>query len=346
MFPPKMKIAIDFPIHPPGLEAVKAQDNIEIDCFEAPPPVVGKVLTRILDPARAGDADVLFCSFPPANLAELKKLKWIQIPSVGYAQVVGLGLSERGISASNARGALDSPIAEWNVAMMVNLARDLRQMIRNQDAAVWDNAAPFQREIRGMTVGLWGYGGIGRDTARLARQLGMRVHVMTRNGVRPRQDTYVVPGVGDPEGVLPHHVFRSGEETAFLGSLDFLILSLPLTSVTEGMIGERELQALPRTAYLLNPARAAIVKEAALLRALREKWIAGAAIDTHYQYPLPAQHPLWSVPNLILTPHISGSGISAQYKERLWDLFAQNVRRFLNGDKLLNQLTADELAGK
>src|SRR6476620_11013983 len=118
----------------------------------------------------------------------MTSLKWIQIASTGYTQLFSLDLPHRGIRATNCRGCFDVPIAEWNVAMMVNLARDLRQLIRNQEATVWDRSAVFQREIRGLTVGLWGYGGIGRETARLARQMGLRVHVMARNGVGPAGD--------------------------------------------------------------------------------------------------------------------------------------------------------------
>jgi phosphoglycerate dehydrogenase-like enzyme len=229
--------------------------------------------------------------------------------------------------------------------MMVNLARDLRLMIRNQDAAVWDRSAIFQNEIRGKTVGLWGYGGIGRETARVARHLGLRVHVMSRSGVSPRRDVYAVPGTGDPDGVLPHRVFRAGEEIAFLRELDFLIVALPLTKATEGLIGERELQALPRHAFVLNPARGPIIREQALLRALQEKWIAGAALDTHYHYPMPPEHPLWRFPNVIFTPHISGSSLSPQFRPRLWEIFSLNVERFARGEPLLNELTAAQLAG-
>jgi phosphoglycerate dehydrogenase-like enzyme len=230
--------------------------------------------------------------------------------------------------------------------MMVNLARDLRQMVRNQEQGTWDRAARVQREVRGMTVGLWGYGGLARETARLAKQMGLRVHVLTRNGrVEPRRLVYTVPGTGDPDGTLPDRVFRAGEELAFLAGLDFLVLALPLTKATEGLIGDRELRALPRSAYLLNPARGPIVQLDALLRALREGWIAGAALDTHYQYPTPPDHPLWHLPNVVMTPHIAGSSLSPRFKARLWDIFTINAHRFVRGEPLLNALTPEELAG-
>lgn len=335
-----MKILVDVPVEQAALAVLQQSGRHEIDCISPPSEAV-----RMLEPTRIRDIEVLFCDFPPSNLDDMRALKWIQVASSGYTQLFGLDLPARGIVATNSLGCFDVPIAEWNIAMMVNLARDIRQMIRHQDAAKWDRSAVFQREIRDSTVGLWGYGGIGRETARLARQLGLRVHAMTRSGIKPRGDVYLVPGTGDPEGVIPDRVFRAGEELEFLGGLDFLIVALPLTKVTEGLIGERELHALPPTAYLLNPARGPIVQEQALLRALRERWIAGAALDTHYYYPMPPEHPLWRIPNVIFTPHISGSTLSPRFKERLWEIFTQNIARFVRGEPLLNSLTPTQLAG-
>lgn len=336
-----MKIIVDVPPHPATIAALRGQGDLELVTLDPP-----AVVVRPLEAALIGDAEALFCSFPPANLADMRVLRWIQIASTGYTQLYGLDLPARHIQATNARGCFDVPIAEWNVAMMVNLLRDLRLMIRNQDGAVWDRSARFQRELRGLTVGLWGYGGIGRETARLARQFGLRVHVLTRNGkTGPRGDVYAVPGTGDPDGTLPDRVFGAGEEAAFLAGLDFLIMALPLTSATEGLLGEKELQALPRHAFVLNPARGPIIKEKALLRALDEGWIAGAALDTHYHYPMPPEHPLWKHPNVIFTPHISGSSLSPRFNDRLWDIFQQNVGRFRRGAPLLNALTPFQLSG-
>lgn len=335
-----MKILVDVAVEPAALEALAKSGRFNIDCISPPAEVA-----RPIDAARIADVDVLFCTIPPTNFADMKAVRWVQIASTGYTQLVPLDLPAREIRATNCRGCFDVPIAEWNIAMMVNLARDARQMIRNQDAAVWDRGAIFQREIRGLTVGLWGYGGIGRETARLARALGLRVHALTRKGAGPRGEVYAVPGTGDPEGALPDRVFCAGEELEFLAGLDFLVVALPLTKATEGLIGERELQALPRTAHVLNPARGPIIQQEALLRAFREKWIAGAALDTHYHYPMPPDHPLWRFPNVIFTPHISGSSLSPKFKQRLWEIFSLNVERFAHGQPLLNELTPAQLAG-
>jgi phosphoglycerate dehydrogenase-like enzyme len=335
-----MKIVIDVPAHPEALAALRQKTDWRIEVINPP-----EERARDLNPDIIQDAIILFCTYPPTNYALMRNLKWIQIASVGYTQLFGLDLPVRGIRATNARGCFDVPIAEWNVAMMVNLVRDFRKMIRNQDAAIWDRSAIFQRELRGATVGLWGYGGIGRETARLAKQMGLRVHVLTRNGVQPIRNIYAVSGTGDPEGVLPDRVFKSGEELEFLRDLDFLILALPLTKTNEGLIGERELRALPRHAFILNPARGPIIKQDALLRALREEWIAGAALDTHYQYPMPPEHPLWKFSNVIFTPHISGSSLSPNFKQRLWEILSLNVERFVRNERLLNELSAEQLNG-
>jgi len=335
-----MKIVIDVAAHPPALAVLQQRTDCKIEVIDPP-----EERAHDLDPKRIQDASILFCTLPPTNHAVMENLKWIQIASVGYTQLFGLNLPARGVRATNARGCFDVPIAEWNIAMMVNLVRDFRQIIRHQEAAVWDRSAVFQRELRGATVGLWGYGGIGRETARLAKQMGLRVHVFARNGIGPTRNIYTVPGTGDPEGILPDRILKAGEELEFLRNLDFLILALPLTKTTEGLIGERELQALPRHAFLLNPARGPIIRQDALLRALREKWIAGAALDTHYQYPMPPEHPLWKFPNIIFTPHISGSSLGPNFKQRLWEIFSLNVERFTRSQPLLNELTPAQLNG-
>jgi len=324
-----MKILFDLPVPAAQLAALSSTGKITADClegsqFDRP--------ARQLDPARIQDAEILVCSQLPLNRTAMTALQWIQIPSTGYDQLLGLGLADSDVVVTNSRGCCDLQIAEWNIAQMINLARGMRVLLANQEAAIWDRSAAPQGEIRG-------------ETARLARQFGLRVHALTRSGPRSREETYVVSGTGDPEARLPDRFFIAGQEAEFLGGLDFLIVACPLTSATKGMIGEAALRALPRTAALLNPARGPIVQEAALLRALTEGWIAGAALDTHFSYPLPAEHPLWRMRNVILTPHLAAGGATRQFVERFWDLFGQNLGRYLAGRPLLNQLTAAELAG-
>ena len=286
--------------------------------------------------------DVLLCKLPPRNLDALPALKLIQLATVGYEHLKEHGFERRSLRVCNARGLFDTGIAEWNVAMMINLVRNLPAMLRHQERAEWQRLPVFGSEIRGRILGLWGYGGIGRETARLARMMGLAVHVMTRQGIRPRTNIYCVPGTGDPDGTLPDRVFVKGQERAFLEGLDFLVMATPHTQASGGMVGEEELRALPRQAFVLNPARGPLIQEKALLRALSEGWIAGAALDTHYAYPLPANHPLWRFPNVILTPHISGVDTTAAFPARMGQLFVQNVEAYLAGAPLLNELARQE----
>lgn len=306
---------------------------------------------QVLD-AHKGDWDLpaellhgpiaLLCKQPPRNIHDMPDFRLLQLGTVGYEHLRDRKLAGKRFTVCNARGIFDTAIGEWNLAMMVDLTRDVRGMIRNQDQARWDRDERFSQEIRGRVVGLWGYGGIGRETARLAKAFGMTVHVLTRTGVKPRKDTYVLAGTGDPDGKLPDRVFTAGQEQEFLSGLDFLIVALPHTKQSDGMIGERELRVLPKTAYVLNPARGPIIQEKALLTALGESWIAGAAIDTHYAYPLPSEHALWRFPNVILTPHVSGADKSRLFPGRISDLLVQNVERLLNGQPLLNVVTDAE----
>ena len=178
------------------------------------------------------------------------------------------------------------------LAMMVNLVRDVPGMFRNQQTKVWSRDVRFHQEVRHKVLGIWGYGGIGRETARLAKAFGMTIHALSRFGVKPRGNDYTSPGTGDPEGKLPDRVFLAGQEKEFLSGLDFLVLCVPRTSKTTGMLGEAELRCLKPTAYLLNVARGPIIQESALLDALTQGRIAGAALDVHYAYPLPPEHPL------------------------------------------------------
>lgn len=274
------------------------------------------------------------------------KLKMIQISSAGYTQLVGQNFEERGIRACNALGVFDVPIAEWNIAMMINLMRNMRSLMHNQDSQIWDRSPCFQRELRGAVVGIWGYGGIGRETARLAKSLGMKVHVLCRSEIKQRTNFYSVEGTGDIEGKLPDRIFLMDKKKEFLEGLDFLIMAIPHTNSTEGIVGEAELRMLPPQAFLLNPARGLLIQEQPLLNALQKGWIAGAALDTHYHYPMPANHPLWAMPNVIMTPHISGSSAGTRFLDRVWDIFIQNVKKLQNSETLLNELTFAQLSGR
>ncbi len=320
--------------------------------FSGKAPVVDELEIRMMPNALPGQiwpddeadrVEIIFATHPPANLSSFKNLKWIQIESAGYSHLFQFGLDQTSIMVTNARGIFDAPIAEWGMGMMVNLVRDLRTLVRNQEARIWDRSAKFTCELRGKTVGFWGYGGIGRQTARLAKAFDMNVHVLSRMGKKSRSDSTCKPGTGDSDGSLPDRYFSEDQKFEFLRGLDFLVLALPLTAKTEGMVGDEELRALPKGAFVLNPARGPIIQESALLNALRTGHLGGAALDTHYHYPLWPDHPLWTFPNVILTPHIAGTTFSPNYQKDLMEVFRTNVSRYLAGETLLNRIAAEDL---
>lgn len=337
-----VKILIDMPSEENKLAELRTVPGLDI--VMAPEP---REDVRPLPEALIRDCEMFFTTCLPANHEQMSGLRVVQIASVGYSQLFDHRLNERGIRACNAMGVQDIPIAEWNIAMMINLKRDMRTMMKNQTDRIWDRDIRFQREINGSTLGIWGYGGIGRQTARLAKALGLKIHVMTLDGkLETRGNCYSVPGAGDAEGVFPERFFSLEQKKDFLGGLDFLVITIPLTPKTKGIIGEAELNMLPRHAFILNPARGPLIQEEALVRALREKRIAGAALDTHYYYPMPPEHPLWSMDNVIMTPHISGSSGSTRFLDRIWDIWVQNVKRYINDETLLNELSPAQINGQ
>ena len=292
-------------------------------------------------------SDVLLCEFPPINFDQFDQLKWIQLSSAGYSQVFDLPLVERGIRVTNGLGNFDIGIAEWNVMMMLICHRHVPELLDHQRHAVWDRSARFQAELRGMTVGFYGYGGIARATARLCREMGLTVWALTRDGrVKKRDNIYCVEGTGDPDGVMCDRVFGPRDKSEFLRGVDFLILAMPMMPTTTGIIAEAELRLLKPSAVFINPARAGLVDLDAFVRCMREGWIRAAAIDVHYAYPSPPDHPTWSLPNTIVTPHISGSTLSTHFLARIYDIFCRNLRRWRDGEPLLNELSAAQLAGE
>ena len=332
------QVLVDTSIEPALLHELARSTGLSVEL--AP----GELDTRRdLPEAALRDVRAMLCTYLPTNHQAMTAVELVQLCSSGYNQAENLGLAHRGVQVCNASGVNDVPIAEWAVMMIVALARDLPTLFQHQQQAVWDRGARFQQEVRGRTLGIWGYGGIGRETARLAAAMGLRIHVLTRTGRIEPRERFRVPRTGDDDGTIPERVFSAVEAEQFCQSLDLLLLAIPQTPANEGLINRRLFEALPDRAFLLNPARGGLVCEADLLWALETGQIAGAALDTHFHYPLPPDHPLWQMPNVILTPHIAGSSESPHFKHRLGQLFCENVRRWQAGQSLYNLLSHDQL---
>lgn len=296
----------------------------------------------VLPEALARDTTVLFADWCPDNVAAMSRLGWMQLGSHGYSQLNGQSLPP-GTTVTNGSGINDIPIAEWCVLMMLAFARDLPGLLAAQREHRWDRDARFQAELRGRRVGIFGYGNIGQELARLCRALGLEVWALSRfrpGGRELRYDPLDRPASAVP---VPDRSFTPEQRDEFLAGLDYLVVTTPVTSATRGWVDAAALRRLPAHAVLLNPARAGVVDEAALLAALRDGTIAGAALDDHYRQPMPPDDPFFDLPGVIVTSHISGSNSSTWFVERLWDLFARNLERHLAGERLLNVIARDDL---
>lgn len=275
-------------------------------------------------------ADVLFLRWglsPEATrrlLTRIPNLRWVHTISAGVDHLLFPELRESDAILTNASGVFNVPIAETVMAYILAAVKRLPEFWARQRERRWEKL-PL-RELRGLTVGIVGLGDIGAEVARLSRAFGMRVL-----GLRRRPAPSDVADEVMPPGRLHDLLARS----------DFVVIAVPLTSETRGMIGRAELAAMKPDAWLINISRGAIVDEEALIEALREGRIGGACLDVFAQEPLPPESPLWDLPNVIITPHNSWS--SPHIEEREIDLFLENLRRYVAGQPLLN--VVDKQAG-
>ncbi|MBX3012716.1 MAG: D-2-hydroxyacid dehydrogenase [Caldilineaceae bacterium] len=272
--------------------------------------------------AHAAEAEVIFSKqFPPTTLAVASKLRWIQAGTAGVNHLLAAGVGERDIVLTNARGAHGTPMAEQILAMMFAFASRLPLLFQAQQEQRQVAAQVIREkfELAGQTLCVLGLGDIGGALARKAKGLGMRVL-----GIRRTTDAF--PAL-DAQ-YLPAQLIEA------LAQADHVALCLPLTTATKAIVGETELRAMKRSAYIYNVGRGASIEATALLRALQAGWIAGAGLDVTDPEPLPADSPLWQQPNVILGQHTSGS--SPFNANRITDIFLANLARYRRGEPLHN----------
>jgi len=280
----------------------------------------------------------VLCTFSlPDALSVAPHLRWVQVASAGVNRLLDHPIMRSDILLTNASGIHATSIGEYVLAMMVNLTQHWPDLLLSKWGHAWPHDREFASsgdELWGRTVGIVGYGSLGREIARLCQAFGMRVLAVKREPEDRRDRGYCLPHRGDPEGRIPEVIFGPDGLTQMFSQCDYVVVSAPFTRETKGMIGAEELAAMKPSAYLINIARGDLVDEEALVEAMRSGRIAGAALDVFAQEPLPSTHPLWDLPNVLITPHISGT--SPLYNDRLSDLFAENLRRYVAGQPLLN----------
>lgn len=282
-------------------------------------------------------AEVLYATsaIPPLELAP--KLRWVQSHAAGVNRLRDHAIWDSDVVITNASGIHAPNIAQYVMAQMLAWANRIPKWLKLQSESRWpqnrwDKLLP--EELRGKTLGIAGYGSIGRELARLATAFGMVV-LATKRDARHLEDTdYMIPGTGDPEGVLPARIYPGEATRSMVAECDYVAITLPLTEKTHHLFSEEMFRAMRQNAFLVNIGRGPIIKESDLVRALKKGWIAGAGLDVFEVEPLPADSPLWQLENVIISPHISGS--TPYYDERATDLFSENLKRYLSGKPLLN----------
>ncbi|MBZ0300827.1 MAG: D-2-hydroxyacid dehydrogenase [Anaerolineae bacterium] len=285
------------------------------------------------------DAEILYTVRELPDPDQAPRLRWIQAHTAGINHLLHSPIMQaEDVEITTASGIHAVPIAEYCLSMMLAFAYRLPTLRGYQERADWPaNSWDFKTQtLRGQTLGIVGYGSIGRELARLADAMGMVV-VATKRDLKQisAEGEYIEAGLGDETGDIPTRLYPPEALASMVKVCDFVVLTLPLTDSTRHIVNEDILSAMKKTAVLVNVSRGGVVDEAALISALAAEKIAGAGLDVFETEPLPATSPLWQLDQVVITPHISGN--NGRIHEKAAALFAENLQRYLDNEPLLNQ---------
>jgi phosphoglycerate dehydrogenase-like enzyme len=285
--------------------------------------VVGKEIEAFR--SSAPQADVILTTFsrtePLRSLMQMTpRLRWVHSLAAGVENTLFPELIASPLPLTNSRGVYARSLGEFALSAILFFAKDLRRMLRNQQAGKWEQFDV--EEIYRQTLGIIGYGEIGRAAALRAHAFGMKII-----GVRRR------PELSRADAILDEiHSFE--ERASVMARSDYVLAAAPLTPDTRGLIGEAELEAMKKSAVIMNLGRGPVIVEEALIRALREGWIRGAALDVFDQEPLSSEHPFWTMENVLLSPHCADH--TATWLFEAMEFFIGNFERFRAGEPLAN----------
>jgi phosphoglycerate dehydrogenase-like enzyme len=288
--------------------------------------------------------DILYTDTVLPDPTIVPNLKWIQFHYTGIDYAIKNPITKKpDLIITTLSGANAPQMAEYALTMMLALSTNLKTMIENQAKSNWpEKRWEFFRlhELRGSTVGLVGYGSIGREIARLLVPFGVTLLAAKRDLRQLNDDGYIPSGLGDPNGDLFTRLYPIEALKSMLKECDYVVLALPLTPATRNLFGMEEFESMKPSAMFVDLSRGGIVDLAALKDAVEKKVIAAAAIDVFPEEPLPSNSPLWKVPSIIISPHIGG--VSPQYNNRAAELFCTNIRRYLEKAPLFNRFDPDK----
>jgi phosphoglycerate dehydrogenase-like enzyme len=271
-------------------------------------------------------------------------LRWVQCHYAGIDHISDHPLVRSSdVIITTMSGASAPQMAEFALMSMLTLGHRLPQIMHSTPEERWDDARYTRYEpleLRDSTVGIIGYGSIGREIARQCQALGAEILAIKHDLKDLADEGYMLEGLGDPQADIPKRIYPPEAVKSMVSLCDFVVLTVPLTSETTGMIDESVFKAMKPGALLVDISRGTVVNHGALIEALNSGNLSGAALDVYPIEPLPESSPLWEMDNVILSPHLAGA--SPHYMSRAIDLFAVNLQRYLADEPLLNVYTPEE----
>jgi phosphoglycerate dehydrogenase-like enzyme len=288
------------------------------------------------------EVEILLASHAPSDPDRLPQLRWIASVTSGVEEILVMHPERRNITVTNGSGLHVVAMGEYVLASLLQITQRIPLRVAHQQKRYWPEWRSdgwFEASgtrLRGATVVVVGYGSVGREIARLATALGMRVIAVKARPSDLVDPGFREPGTGDPDGTVPQQIVGSDALGDVLGLADFVVIAVPLTDSTKGLVDAGFLAKMRKTAWLINVGRGGHADEDALLRALRTGTIAGAALDVFADEPLPASSPFWDLPNVIITPHLAGVAGTEHFWSAAADLMAENLRRYASGQPLIN----------
>jgi len=329
-----MKIASAFALDPKSRDLIQraAPDAEIVDRQCASPDEVADLA--------AGGCDIIMTFLVPDHLLTVApNLKWIQLFSAGADHMLNGPVGAPPLRITTTSGIHAVSIAEFIMTMILMHSHRFNITSRAQYSHQWVKAHNFMGtadSIRGKTIGIVGYGSIGRETARIAQSMGLEVIALKRDPGQREDQGWTPGGIGDPHGEIPSVIVGPEDRAELIRRSDYIAVTLPLTAATRRFIGAAEITAMKPNAFLVNIGRGPVIDQTALVEALQHKRIGGAGLDVFETEPLPNDSPLWDLEEVIMTPHMAGPFRS--YLRLACELFAENLRRYLSGQPLFNEI--------
>jgi phosphoglycerate dehydrogenase-like enzyme len=304
-----------------------------IDLHVLPTREYGEIPEELLD-----SVEILYTMHSLPLPDQVPNLRWIQAHTTGIDQFQGQSLLNAEVVVTTMSGSSTPQMAEFVLMSILALGQRLPEILNSSHETQWAEGryARFNpRELYGSTVGILGYGSIGREVARLCHAFGASILATKRDLKKLTDDGYVLEGLGDLEADLPDRLYPPEATRSMVSLCDYVVIALPLTTKTHGAVNADVIKAMKPGSFLIDISRGGIMDHGALVEALTSKHLAGAALDVYPVEPLPESSPLWAMKNVILSPHIAGS--TPEYYSRAIDLFAANLERYLTDQPLLNR---------